>query len=364
MPISRLVRDLPATVPFVGPEALERAQGSPFRLRLGANESPFGPAPEAIAAMRRAAEEVWMYADPEGWDLRTALAAHHGLSVDNVVLGAGIDDLLGLAVRVLCDPGDVCVSSLGGYPTFAYHVAGYGARLATVPYRRVASPGRGCSDLDALAASARAHRAKLVYLANPDNPSGSWHDPEAVEAFRRALPPDSVLLLDEAYGEYLDDPFPICSIVDSGIIRFRTFSKVHGMAGARIGYALMAATTARESDKVRLHFGINRVAMAGALASLGSSHAETVRVRTAEGRARLSSALAAGGHPCLSSATNFVCLDAGDRERAEGMVGRLREAGVFVRKPAQPPLDRHVRVTIGTPEQVEAFLEAFDALTD
>lgn len=363
MPISRLVRDLPATVPFVGPEALERAQGYPFALRLGANESPFGSAPEAIVAMRAAAEEVWMYADPEGWDLREALAEHGGVRIENVVLGAGIDDLLGLAVRVFGDPGDACVTSFGGYPTFAYHVAGFGARLVAAPYRRKAAPGRGCSDLDALAAAAHESRAKLVYLANPDNPSGTWHEAAAVSAFRVALPQGTVLLLDEAYGEFMPSPLPTFPAEDEGVIRFRTFSKVHGMAGARIGYALMASRWAAQFEKVRLHFGINRVAMAGALASLRSAHAETVREQTATGRETLSLELARRGFPCLPSATNFVCLDAGDRERADRIVADLRQAGVFVRKPTHPPLDGHVRVTIGTEPQIDAFLLAFDELT-
>ncbi|MCW5943624.1 MAG: aminotransferase class I/II-fold pyridoxal phosphate-dependent enzyme [Fimbriimonadaceae bacterium] len=362
MPISRLVRDLPSTVPFVGPEALERAQGFPFALRLGANESPFGPAPEAIAAMRSATEESWMYADPEGWELRTALALRLGVGVGNLVLGAGIDDLLGLAVRVFCDPGDACATSLGGYPTFAYHVAGYGARLVTAPYRATATPGHGCTDLSALAEVAHDERARLVYVANPDNPSGTWHEAETVREFRDALPDDAVLLLDEAYAEFMESPSPTWHPEDEGVVRFRTFSKVHGLAGARIGYAVMPASIAREFEKVRLHFGINRVAMAGALASLASDHAARVVEETAIGRARLVAELGARGYVCLPSATNFVGLGAGSRERAEAIVAGLRARGVFVRKPAHPPLDGHVRVTVGTAPQIEAFLAAFDDL--
>src|SRR5690606_8317707 len=125
---------LPETVPFVGPEALERARGRPFRARIGANENGFGPSPAAVEAMRASAPGMWMYCDPENHELRHALARFHGVGPENVVAGPGVDALLGLAVRLFAQPGDAIVTSLGGYPTFNFHVAGYGARLVTVPY--------------------------------------------------------------------------------------------------------------------------------------------------------------------------------------------------------------------------------------
>ena len=126
-----LVAPLPSTVPFVGPEAQERARGVAFRARLGANESVFGPSPKAIAAMRQAAAECWMYCDPENYDLKTALAQELGLSPVNIVVGEGIDSLFGYTVRMFTEPGDAVVSSLGAYPTFNFHAAGYGGRLVT-----------------------------------------------------------------------------------------------------------------------------------------------------------------------------------------------------------------------------------------
>jgi histidinol-phosphate aminotransferase len=129
-----LVASLPATVPFVGPEAQERARGRPFRARIGANESLFGPSPRAVAAMAQAASEVWMYGDPENHDLRAALAAHHGVTPAHVVVGEGIDGLLGYLVRMLVGPGDAVVTSDGAYPTFNFHVAGFGGVLHKVPY--------------------------------------------------------------------------------------------------------------------------------------------------------------------------------------------------------------------------------------
>src|SRR5690606_41197932 len=124
--LTALAADLPATVPFVGPETQERARGRPFRARIGANESGFGPSPKAIEAMRQAAGDVWKYGDPENHDLKQALAADLGLPAGNIAVGGGIDGLLGLIVRLFVEPGQPVVSSLGGYPTFNYHVAGFG----------------------------------------------------------------------------------------------------------------------------------------------------------------------------------------------------------------------------------------------
>jgi len=158
--LTPLAASLPASVPFVGPETQERARNQPFIARLGANESVFGPSPKAIAAMQKAASETWMYADPESHDLRHAIAAHHDIDPAHIMVGEGIDT------------GDAVVTSAGAYPTFNYHVAGYGGDLHTVPY------AGDFEDPDRLIAKAQEVHAKLIYFANPDNPMGSWHGPE------------------------------------------------------------------------------------------------------------------------------------------------------------------------------------------
>ncbi len=186
---------LPSTVPFTGPETLERRLGQPFRARLGANESLFGPSPRAIAAMAAAAEGAWMYGDPENYELKQSLAAHHGCAPENIVVGGGIDGLLGLICRLTLQPGTPVVTSLGAYPTFAFHVAGYGGALSRVPYRGAQE------DPEALLAEARRTGARLLYLANPDNPMGSHHPAAAIQDLVAALPPDTLLLLDEAYAD-------------------------------------------------------------------------------------------------------------------------------------------------------------------
>lgn len=352
---TQLVRGLPSTAPFVGPEALERANGKRFTLRLGANESAFGPSPLAIQAMRDAVSRVGWYGDPEGHDLRAAIAAHVGVPIEFVQLGAGIDDLLGLAVRLLMGPGDAVVASLGSYPTFAFHVGGFGGRLITAPYRE------DRNDLEALADLAHRSQASLIYVSNPDNPSGSVVTGDEIAAFLDALPLRCGLLLDEAYGEFADTTAHAQIPYDHPqVLRFRTFSKAYGMAGARAGYIIAAPRTIRELDKIRLHFGVNLVAQAGAIAAL-ADHTYLAQVvdEVARGRADYAALAASLGLNALPSATNFVTIDVGGVERARALVSALARNGVFIRMPGTPPLDRCIRVTVGDSDQRAAFASIF-----
>ncbi|WIG60843.1 MAG: histidinol-phosphate aminotransferase [Ktedonobacterales bacterium] len=354
---TRLVAGLPATVPFVAPEAMERQRGRPFQLRLGANESTFGPSPRAVEAMRAAASEMRWYADPENYDLRAALAQHHQVSLEQIVVGSGIDDLLGLAVRAYLEPGATAVTSLGAYPTFNYHVAGYGGVLERVPYRDDAN------DLTALAEAARRTSARLVYLANPDNPTGSYASATALHAFRESLPDDCLLILDEAYIEFAPaEAAPPVGADDPRLLRMRTFSKAYGMAGARIGYALGTAEMMGAFEKIRLHFGVNLAAQAGALASLADAdYLRGMVASVAEGRDEYTALGRELGIPTLPSATNFICFDLGDAARARSLMAALTERDVFVRMPGAPPLDRCVRVTVGMPAERAAFADALRA---
>lgn len=350
MPLpSKIVGSLPSMVPFVGPEALERRLGRKFDLRLGANESPFGPSPVAIEAMRRQAGLAQNYGDPEGWDLRSALAELHQVRIEEIVLAAGIDDLLALFCRAYGDSGSILVTTLGSYPTLEYGALGAGLDIRRVSYKDDAI------DLDALVAEANACQASIVYLANPDNPSGAWKKWEEVQLLRKALPTDTLLLLDEAYIDFAP-PGTTGSIdtTDPGIVHLRTFSKAHGMAGMRVGYAVGHAETVGLLNRIRMHFGISCVALAGALASLGDpGHIAHVVSETAKGKARLTEEAAKLGLGSIPSATNFLLLDAGSKPRADSLLARLLELGVFVRKPGLPPLDRCVRITIGTATQMD-----------
>lgn len=350
-----LADSLPASVPFVGPETQERQRGRPFRARLGANESVFGPSPATVAAMQAAAADAWMYGDPENHDLKTALAAHLDVGPENIVVGEGIDGLLGTLVRLLVDKGDAVVTSLGAYPTFNYHVAGFGGALHTVSYRD------DREDLPALIAKAAETGAKLVYLANPDNPMGSWIDGAEIAAALDDLPEGTLLVLDEAYVECAPDGIaPSLQAEDPRVIRFRTFSKVYGLAGARVGYGIGAPELIRSFDKVRNHFGVSRIAQAGALAALEDADwLAHVRGEIEKARTRIATIATENGLSPLPSATNFVTIDCGsDGEFSRAVLDALVDQGIFVRMPFAAPQNRCIRVSCGRPADLDLLSEA------
>ncbi|MFU1607051.1 pyridoxal phosphate-dependent aminotransferase [Sulfitobacter pontiacus] len=351
--LTPLADALPSTVPFVGPETQERAMGRAFDARLGANENVFGPSPRAIEAMAQA--QQWMYGDPESHDLRAALAAHHGISPANIIVGEGIDGLLGYLVRLMVTEGDAVVTSDGAYPTFNYHVAGFGGVLHKVPY------AGDHEDPTALFAKAAEVDAKLVYLANPDNPMGSWHEGPVISSALEALPKGCLLVLDEAYIDCAPEgTAPDLVADDPRLIRMRTFSKAHGLAGARIGYAIGAPDLITAFGKVRNHFGMNRAAQAGALAALQDSDwLAHVQARIAEARDRIAQIAADNGLIALPSAANFVAIDCGaDGRFAKAVLDGLVARGVFVRMPFAAPQNRCIRVSCGTPENLDAFAAA------
>jgi histidinol-phosphate aminotransferase len=343
-PLTPLVAGLPATVPFVGPEKQERDRGRRFAARIGANESVFGPSPKAVEAMRRAAPEMWMYCDPNNHDLRQALATHHGVPPETIVIGEGIDGLLGYTVRLFIEPGQTVVTSAGAYPTFNYHVAGYGGTLATVPY------DGDFEDPEALVAKLRETGARMAYIANPDNPMGTWHGADTIQRMIDAMPDDALLCLDEAYIEFAPQgTAPAWDVSDPRVIRFRTFSKAHGMAGMRIGYAVAAPEVAAAFDRVRNHFGVTRMAQIAALAALeDTAYLGNVQAQVAAARDRIGEIAAANGLSCLDSATNFVAVDCGaDGGFARRVLAELLKRDIFVRMPGIAPLDRCIRISAG-----------------
>ncbi|MEP5728128.1 MAG: pyridoxal phosphate-dependent aminotransferase [Sulfitobacter sp.] len=355
-----LAQSLPATVPFVGPETQERAMNRVFDARLGANENVFGPSPAAITAMAEAGH--WMYGDPESFDLRRALASHHGTDMDHIIVGEGIDGLLGYLVRLFVSPGDAVVTSDGAYPTFNYHVAGFGGDLHKVGYLK------DHEDPRALFAKAAEVNAKLVYLANPDNPMGSWHSGADIVTAMDELPAGCVLILDEAYVETAPEgttlPLPLD---DPRVIRMRTFSKAYGMAGARVGYALGHPDLITAFHKVRNHFGMNRAAQAGALAALQDQAWLThIQSSVAQARDQIATIARKNKLTPLPSAANFVAIDCGRygvfaKAVLDGLVAR----GIFVRMPFATPQNRCIRISCGTKQHLDAFAAALpDVLRD
>lgn len=349
-----LVAALPATVPFVGPENQERARGKLFRARIGANESCFGPAPGVIAAMRDAAPEMWKYCDPDNFDLKAAIGQHLGMDADNVVIGEGIDGLLNLIVRIYTMQGDVVVTSLGAYPTFNFHVAGFGARLVSVPYHD------DRESLDGLLDAARRENAKLVYLSNPDNPMGTWWEAAEIERFAAALPEQTMLALDEAYGETGPaNALPISTWMRPNVVRFRTFSKAYGLAGLRCGYAFGPADVIAQFEKVRNHYGVNKMAqVAGQAAIADQTYLAGAVGKIAAAREKIAAIGRDNGLKPIPSATNFVTMDCGaDGAFALKVLQGLLARDVFVRKPMAPGLDRCIRVSAGLPYELDIFAD-------
>lgn len=345
------IEAIPVVTPFIGPEQLMREGGHTSLLRLGANESAFGPSPKAVEAMAAELPHLAWYGDPESFDLRSALALHHECGVENVSVGSGIDDLMGLAVRAFMAQGSVALTTRGTYPTFSYHVTGFGGALETVPYR-----DDGTVDVDALIAAANRIRPAIVYVANPDNPSGTLLPAAEIVRLFEALPRESLLLLDEAYADFVEAAQAFPPILHGRLLRVRTFSKAYGMAGARIGYMIAAPRNVVTFQKIRLHYGVNRNAQVGALAALADRqfHASVVR-QVAQGREDYYALASSLGLGYLRSFTNFVCIGFGTGERATRVMNKLLEHGVFVRKPAAPPLDKYVRISIGTSAERKEF---------
>jgi histidinol-phosphate aminotransferase len=351
-PLTPLVHSLPATVPFVGPEAQERDRGRPFRARIGANENSFGPSPKVIACMAAAAKDMWMYCDPDNFELKKALAAHYGVGRENVVIGEGIDGLLNLAVRMFVAPDMPVITSLGAYPTFNFHVAGFGGRLVTIPYEN------DRESLDGLLDATRRERAPLVYLSNPDNPMGTWWDAGEITRFIEALPETTMLVLDEAYGETGPAAaLPPLDVSRPNVLRMRTFSKAYGLAGIRCGYAIGEAATIRDFEKIRNHYGVNRMALAACQAALADQDylAEVAR-KVAAGRNRISAIARDNGLAPIPSATNFVTIDCGrDGAFALKVLNGLLSRDVFVRKPMAPVLNRCIRISVGRDDELDIF---------
>jgi histidinol-phosphate aminotransferase len=333
----------------------ERETGLKFIARMGANESTFGPAPSVKTAIANAANDAFKYADPEAFDLKNALGKHWNIPTENMIVGEGIDGLMGLLCRLMLAPGDIVVTSAGAYPTFNYQVAGAGGVLETVPYKD------DFEDPDALITRAREMDAKMVYLANPDNPMGTWHTADVVQKMIDNCPVGCLLVLDEAYFEMAPDGIaPPVDVANKNVIRFRTFSKAYGLAGARVGYGIAHVELIKAFDKIRNHFGVNIIGQQAALAALkDQEYVKQIQSAVAAGRDRVVQIAQENGLSTVKSATNFVAVDCGKNgDFTRKVLAELLDQGIFVRMAFVPPQDRCLRVSIGIPEDIERFAQA------
>ncbi|HET7843445.1 MAG TPA: histidinol-phosphate transaminase [Xanthomonadales bacterium] len=339
-----------------------RAKRAPGALvELGSNENSFGPSPRVFEALRTAAaEEVWRYPDPLGLALRRALAAKMGVGVDQVVLGNGSHELLMLVAQCWAGPGDEVVFSEFGFAVFPIGTAAVGATPRRAPARPLDDQMPRGHDLDALAAQV-GPKTRIVFLANPNNPTGTWFGRGALLDFLAQVPADVLVVLDEAYHEYVDAP-EIANGVElvarfPNVLVTRTFSKGHGLAGLRLGYAVGHPDVIAVVNRLRESFNANALALVAAQAALGdAAHVAQVRERTKAERERVARALTGAGLFVHPSQTNFLLVDF--REPAPPIEAKLLARNVVVRPMGGYGLPTCLRVSVGRPDENDALVEA------
>ena len=352
----KLIADLPSSVPFVGPESQERSRSTKFKTRIGANENVFGPSPQVIEAMRGAAADIWMYGDPENFDLKRAIAKKHNLNAENILVGEGIDGILGYLVRMFVEQGDNVVTTDGSYPTFNYHVNGYGGILIKAKFKN------DHENPDELVEKANSCKAKIMYVSNPNNPMGTINNANTIESILENLNQETILCLDEAYADFVpENELPKISETNKQVLRMRTFSKAYGMAGARVGYCIGHPDLISSFDKVRNHFGMCRVSQIGALVSLeDKDHLNLVIEKVRNSIHTLEMIAKENSCKFIKTHTNFLAIDCGfDGDFAKKVLNSLISNGIFVRMPFTSPQNRCIRVSAGTEDEMELFKKFF-----
>ena len=347
------IRELAPYVPGKPIEEVERELNM-HAIKLASNENPLGASPLAIAAAQKALAASNRYPDGSGFYLREALAKKHGIPVESIILGGGSTELIDLSARIALVPGDCGVTSYGSFPLYYIAIRATGASFLDVPMRDYQF------DLEAIARDLP-EETKLIFLANPNNPTGTMFSADNLDTFLARVPEHILVVLDEAYYDYVDDPNYSRSIevVRGGrnLIVLRTFSKVYGLAGLRIGYGIGPAALLAEMNKIRGPFNTSGVAQAAALAALDDT--EHVRRSVESNRAGLAQ-MASGLHSLkikfVPSVANFLLVIFGTD--TEPLVEELLKHGVIVRPMRWMGFPTALRVTVGTHEENEKFLRA------
>ncbi len=333
---------------------LERELGVTGSIKMASNENPLGPSPKALAAAQAALGELARYPDGGGFELRRALAAKHGVDMACITLGNGSNDVLDMIARVFLHP---CVETVMSEYAFAVYPICSQAVGATI---RIAPARAYGHDLDAMRERVNEH-TRVVWVANPNNPTGTWLAREPLHAFIASLPEHVIAVVDEAYVEYVDEPYyPDASQwLDDfpNLIVTRTFSKAYGLAALRVGYALSGPDIADLLNRVRQPFNVNSVALAAAQAALDDEdHVRRGIQLTRQGMAQLVGGVRARGLSYVPSVCNFLTIDLG--QPAGPIDQALLREGVITRPIANYGLPSHLRVTVGLPEENARFLAA------
>ena len=323
-------------------------------IKLASNENPLGPSEKALAAARKALEELCLYPDGNGFELKRALANRVGVGMDQITLGNGSNDVLEVIARCFADTESEVVFSQYAFAVYPIVTQAIGAKGVPVPAKEWGH------DLDAMAAAVT-ERTKLVFVANPNNPTGTVHTARAIESFLDKIPERVLVVLDEAYCEYLTgEEYPDgIKLLERypNLIVCRTFSKAWGLAALRVGYAISSPAIADILNRVRQPFNVDSVALAAATAVLqDEAYLNRSREVNAAGLRQLSEAFELMGLPYIPSAGNFIAVEVGDQ--AQGIYQSLLSHGVIVRPIAGYGMPLHLRVSVGLPEENERFLDA------
>jgi histidinol-phosphate aminotransferase len=347
------VRNLIAYEPGKPVEELAREMGlAPGDIiKLASNENPLGPSPKAIEAMRAAIDRSHFYPDGGGWALRTAIAENLGLARENVILGNGSNEIIEFIGHAFLKPGDEVVTAGHAFAVYGLMAQLFGAKTIEVP-----DPGF-THDLPAMLAAITS-RTRQVFIANPNNPTGTMVHQQEIDDFMAKVPPHVLVIFDEAYFEFLDEAPDVVRYVREGrnVVVMRTFSKIQGLAALRIGYGLAPASLAGVLQKTRQPFNANGIAQAGALAGLRDvDHMRRTRELTHEGRCYLEQEFAKLGLEYVPSSANFVLVKVGDGDRVFQALLRI---GIIVRAMRSYKLPEWIRVSVGTMDQNRRFIAA------
>lgn len=319
-------------------------------IKMASNENPLGPSPKALLAMQEAVQEVHIYPDGGGWKLRRAIAEKFGLELSNVILGSGSNEVIEFIGHAFLKPGDNIITAEHAFLVYKLMAKVFGADTI-----EVADPGL-VHDLDAMAAAITPN-TKEIFIANPNNPTGTLVTQEQIDRFMDKVPPHVMVVFDEAYYEFLDNPPDTLKYVREGrnVIVLRTFSKIQGLAGLRIGYGLGKPELIEVLQRTRQPFNTNSVAQAAALAGLlDDEHQNKTKQITDEGRAYLQAKFAAMGLEFVPSFANFVLVKVGDGNE---VFRKMMDQGVIVRAMAAYKLPEWVRISIGTADQCRRCIE-------
>jgi histidinol-phosphate aminotransferase len=360
LPIRANILAMNPYVPGKPVEEVKRELGLTRVIKLASNENPLGPSPKAVAAIRAAADQLHFYPDGASFELKAAISRKFGLPAENIMLGNGSDEIIHLLSLILLQKGDNLIM---GTPGFARYPAG--AHLVEAAVIGVPMDKDLRHDLTAIAKAAT-ERTKLIFIANPNNPTGTIVRRGEVDGFLRDLPPQAVVVLDEAYADFTVgvDDFPnSIPYVKAGqnVVGLRTLSKSHGLAGIRIGFGFADAALVDAYHRAREPFNVNLLAQVAGIAALDDEdHVAATVANNQEGLDRLNAAFrAVGCHP-FESYANFVLADLG--RPARPIYDALLRRGVIVRPGDLLGTPNAIRVTVGTPEEVGTFIEEFHAV--